>query len=215
MSRHELKLMAKQDLKGNWTKPVILSTLFIILTLLIEASSTLIDPMIKNNIIGSTVYTIFSISLSAALSLGFYKFFFNIAKKEEYKLLDLFSCFKCIFKATILVIIIAIISALGLLLFVIPGIYFALGTSQSLLILAEDNSKTIFQCLSESLDLMKSHKIEYIILQLSYLGWILLGGLFFGIGLLLVTPYITLVDTYFYLYLKDSLYKQDNSSDKI
>ncbi|MGU8835665.1 DUF975 family protein [Clostridium perfringens] len=99
--------------------------------------------------------------------------------------------------------------------FVIPGIYFALGTSQSLLILAEDNSKTIFQCLSESLDLMKSHKIEYIILQLSYLGWILLGVLFFGIGLLWVTPYITLVDTYFYLYLKDSLYKQDNSSDKI
>lgn len=54
------------------------------------------------------------------------------------------------------------------------------------------------QAINASKELMKGHKMEYFVLQLSFLGWILLGFVTLGIGFLWIAPYIQMTNALFY-----------------
>ncbi len=75
--------------------------------------------------------------------------------------------------------------------------------SQVFYILSEDPSKSITQCINESVNLMKGHKWELFYLELTFIGWWLLVGITFGIAGLWVAPYRQLTEANFYLYLNN------------
>ena len=77
--------------------------------------------------------------------------------------------------------------------------------SQSFFILCEDNDKGIVQCMKESAAIMKGHKWEFFILQLSFILWLILGAITCGIAMLWVSPYMYV--TY------ANYYKSLNSTD--
>ena len=60
---------------------------------------------------------------------------------------------------------------------------------------------------------MKGNKINYILLNLSFIGWAILAALTFGIGMFWLTPYIQVSIIAFYRALKPKdntvLYKAD------
>ena len=60
-------------------------------------------------------------------------------------------------------------------------------------------------------NLMKGHRWEFFVLQLSFIGWELLCILTFGIGFLFLEPYIDVTNVKFY----DSLIKDNNSNNEI
>ena len=66
-------------------------------------------------------------------------------------------------------------------------------------ILAENPEKNWKECISESEAMMKNCRFKTFILQLSFLGWILLGILCCGIGAVFVTPYTEAAITQLYL----------------
>ena len=69
--------------------------------------------------------------------------------------------------------------------------------------IAEDNPELDpIECLRRSEVLMYGHKMDLFILHLSYIGWILLGIITLGIGLLWVAPWIELAQVKFYEELK-------------
>lgn len=121
---------------------------------------------------------------------------------EEPKFKDLFSYFNIFFKSLGLFVLIGIITLLGTIFLIIPGIIVALMYSQTFYILAEDPSKGIFECLEESSRLMSGHKWDFFVLELSFIGWWLLAGLTLGIGSLWVNPYQQVTEANFYLQLK-------------
>ena len=84
--------------------------------------------------------------------------------------------------------------AIGTILFIVPGIIVALMFSQAFFILAEDSSKSITQCLSESTEMMKGYKVDFFVLELSFIGWWILAALTLGIGGLWVAPYQKLTE---------------------
>ena len=59
----------------------------------------------------------------------------------------------------------------------IPGIIAALRYSQAFYILADDPSKNIMQCISESRDMMMGNKSKLFRLLLSFIGWGILASL--------------------------------------
>jgi uncharacterized membrane protein len=61
------------------------------------------------------------------------------------------------------------------------------------------------ECLQESMIMMDGYKWQLFCLDLSFIGWYLLGSLCFGIGVFFVTPYHELARTNFYLALKAQL----------
>ena len=69
--------------------------------------------------------------------------------------------------------------------------------------IAEDNPELgPGECLRRSEALMYGHKMDLFMLHLSFIGWILLGILSLGIGLLWVTPWMEMAQVKFYEELK-------------
>ena len=82
-----------------------------------------------------------------------------------------------------------IFTALWSLLFVIPGIVKAIAYSQCYFIALEHPEYDANTCITESRKMMNGHKWEYFCLQFSFIGWMLLSSLTFGLGNLALRPY--------------------------
>lgn len=85
------------------------------------------------------------------------------------------------------------------------SIYASLTFSMFLFILVEDREKGLIQALKESRDMMIGNRMRFLGLSLSFLGWICLGMMSFGIGMLWITPYMTCTTIYFYLDLQPQI----------
>ena len=93
--------------------------------------------------------------------------------------------------------------ALGFLFFLIPGIIVSYGMEMVPYILADNPGMGIMDVIKASWNMMKGHKWELFVLDLSFIGWILLDILTLGIlGLFYVNPYIFSTHAAFYEALK-------------
>ena len=75
------------------------------------------------------------------------------------------------------------------LLFIIPGIIKAYEYKFVPYILAEEPNLSSREVITMSREMTSGHKMDMFILDLSFIGWYLLGGLLFGIGGFFVDPY--------------------------
>ena len=201
--RAVIKKKAKQQLKGK----------------LLLAAGTLLSGAILSNMdllspefydfeatkasMTFTTLRILSFLLSGVICLGISRFSLKlINNREEAKFSDLFSGFSVYLKALGLNILSTLAIMLGTILLIVPGIIISLMFSQAYYILAEDDDKSIIQCLRESSQIMKGHKWELLVLQLSFIGWMLLVGLTLGLAAIWVEPYAQLTYANYYLELK-------------
>ena len=75
------------------------------------------------------------------------------------------------------------------LLFVIPGIVKSYAYSMAFYLKDEHPEWGWKECLDESQRLTKGHKMELFVLDLSFIGWYIVGAIALGIGALWVAPY--------------------------
>ena len=75
--------------------------------------------------------------------------------------------------------------------------------SQAYYIMAENPDMSVIDVLKASSRMMKGHKFDYFYLMLTFIGWLFLGILTLGIGLLWVNPYIYTASAHFYEYVKE------------
>ena len=102
-------------------------------------------------------------------------------------------------------LILVIIFILALIISIAIAIYITLKYSLSLYIASEEDNQylTARECMNLSKNLIKGHKTEFFILQLSFIPWIFLVGITLGIAGIYVVPYQQLTYTQFYLKLKE------------
>lgn len=202
INRAELKSHAKDQLRGRWGLAV---GGFFLATLIIQVVSQVINFIAGDSIPLRLVAFLATIIVSSAMGVGMCKFALNYATNNGTPALgDIFSGFKVILKALGIYILMMISVTIGLILLIVPGIILSFMFSQVFLILADDNSKSVIDCLKESAAMMKGYKFDYFVLSLSFLGWILLGLISFGIGLLWIIPYMQVTLASFYLNVKNS-----------
>ena len=84
------------------------------------------------------------------------------------------------------------------LLLLIPGIVKAYAYSMAFYIKAEKPQYTWRECLDESRKIMKGNKLKFFGLQLSFIGWMIVGALCFGIGAFWVSAYMEAACAEFY-----------------
>ena len=96
-------------------------------------------------------------------------------------------------------ILIGIFTFLWTLLFIIPGIIKAYAYSMTPYIIADEPEIDFMEAIRKSQEMMRGHKFRLFKLQLSFIGWFLLGALAFGIGLFFIYPYYQLAHANFYL----------------
>lgn len=197
MLRSELKQNAKMQLKGNlW-----LSIAVLVVYQLVSYVPNLLG-MLSESVFLAGIMSIITVGLTGILSIGVCRFFINLANDSNSQFSDLWYGFNNILKAFGVSLLVALLVFLGSLLFVVPGIILTYMYSQVYYVMAQNPELSVIDVLKESARIMKGHKFELFVLELSFLGWMILVGITFGIVGLYVIPYYNATLTNYYLSIK-------------
>ena len=183
--RSELKQNAKDQLKNNWG----LAIGIIIVCTLISGIPNLLAEIDSESFAISIIIPIITLVITGPLTIGQCKFFINLANRSNPKFSDLWYGFNNMLRAIGVTLLVGVIVFIGSILFIIPGIILAFMYSQVYYIMAENPEMSIMNCLKESSRIMKGHKMDLFILELSFLGWEILMVITLGIAGLYVLPY--------------------------
>ena len=197
--RSELKQNAKDQLKNNWG----LAIGIIIVWTLISSIPNLLVEIDSESFAISIIIPIITLVITGPLTIGQCKFFINLANRSNPKFSDLWYGFNNMLRAIGVTLLVGVIVFIGTILFIIPGIILAFMYSQVYYIMAENPEMSIMNCLKESSRIMKGHKMDLFILELSFIGWGILMVITLGIAGLYVLPYYNATLTNFYLEIKD------------
>lgn len=198
-TRAELKSSAKDQLKGRWLVAILV---FVCYSAILQLANVELTNSTEGSMIGVGL-NIIGLLVYGSLQVGVSRFSLKLARKDEsVQFNDLFSGFDVFLKSLLMNFIIWICVFIGTIFFVIPGIIVGIMFSQANYILAENPEKSALECIKESARIMKGHKFDYFVLELSFIGWFMLCVLSFGIGFLWLVPYFEITLTNFYLKIK-------------
>jgi uncharacterized membrane protein len=186
---NELKSLAKTQISGK------IGILFAMFLIIIGSSfvSTLV-PVFA---------TIASFVLGAAFTLGVIFVFLKIAKGETVSVGNIFYGFEDLWTAIKAQFFMGLFICLWSLLLIIPGIIKAYSYSMTYFILAENKGMSVLEAITLSRKMMDGHKMDLFLLFLSFIGWLLLVVITFGIAGIWVYPYLYATFTNFYLSVKE------------
>lgn len=188
INRADLKARAKQAMKGNMG--------MLIVCMVIVSALTGVCNIIPY------VGMIASICITGPLSLGSAYIYLNLTRGYGPDVNVLFSGFKRFVDALVLTLLISIFTFLWSLLFIIPGFIKAISYSQAYYILAEHPEMSGKEALDASKSMMDGHKMDYFVLMLSFIPWMLLCTVTCGLAIFYVGPYMSTVFVNFYQAIK-------------
>ncbi len=187
-TRAEIKAQAKEQLKGKvW--------MFFLVTLIVYAISFALAFI-------PVVGAIATYIIVPPLSVGMIMVYLDVTYGDNVDIATLFKGFNMMGKSIALFLLILLFTMLWSLLFVIPGIIKSYSYSMAFYILAENPEMTAREALNESKLIMNGHKMDFFVLQLSFILWALLTMVTFGIASIYVMPYQQLTFTNFYHNIK-------------
>lgn len=132
------------------------------------------------------------------VSLGLIQFNMNLIDKKPVDFMDIFSKSDMFVKALFLRLRLTVFTFLWTLLFIIPGIIKSYSYSMSGFIMTENPEISSKEAMEVSMKMMSGNKWRLFCLQLSFIGWYLLGALACGIGIFFVQPYVNAAIAAFY-----------------
>ncbi len=184
IDRAELKAQARQMMGGNMGMLIVC---MVIVGALAGVCSAIpyIGPVLGICVLGP-------------LSLGEAYIYLNLTRGYEPDVNVLFSGFQRFTDTLVLTILMRIFIFLWSLLLFVPGVIKAISYSQAYYILAEHPEMSGKEALDASIEMMDGHKMDYFVLLLSFIPWILLCTITCGLAVLYVYPYMdaTLVNFY-------------------
>ncbi len=146
-----------------------------------------------------------SLLIAGPLSFGIYFIFVKLARVGgAVEIGDLFKGFSKDFGQNFLTeFLVGIFTALWSLLFVIPGIVKGYSYAMAMYLRIDHPEYTANQAITESRRLMDGHKGDLFVLDLSFIGWYLVGSFCLGVGTLWVIPYHQMARTLFFESIKN------------
>lgn len=161
---------------------------------------------------GLLLYWIFSILWStfigSPLTVGRCRYFME-SRQSPSPIGTLFSVFRTPYLNVVKVeFLVSLKIAVGMVLFLIPGIYWAYCYAMVPYLLAENPYMTTSRAMQLSKEMMYGEKLHYFLLELSFLGWMLLCLLSFGIGSFFLSPYMAATFAEFYAAMRAKAFAQ-------
>lgn len=155
-------------------------------------------PLLIGVLIGFVIAVLWDTFLIAPLLVGRCRYFME-SRQSPSPISTIFSVFQPPYLNIVKVSFLTSLKvAVGLLLFVVPGIYWAYCYALVPYLLAENPYLTTSRAMELSKEMMYGEKFHYFVLHLSFLGWALLCGLTFGIGTFFLAPYTSATYAEFY-----------------
>ena len=191
MTRQQIKEKAKAQLGGTifgntWLIAVVVVVIQVALSQLV-------------NVIPG-VGQIAALLISGPVAYGVSAMFLKQTRTgQTMDIVDIFNGFKDDFSNTFLIgLMTFIFTLLWSLLFVIPGIVKSYAYSMAMYIKVDNPDYDWKKCMDESQRMMSGHKGELFVLDLSFIGWMIVGSFCLGVGAFWVTAYIEASHAQFY-----------------
>jgi uncharacterized membrane protein len=212
---YELRATSRQQLKGVWGSMALAFFVYFLIfspyyvfSLIDEhdCSEGYIDPDEY-----SPVTTIFQSAMfitSGAFALGIAGYFLKRVRSEKIAIKNIFDGFKRFGSSLLLFFLTIIFVFLWTLLLLVPGIIKAFSYSMAFYILYDNPGMSAPEALKRSKIMMHGYKGKLLLLELSFIGWILLGMITLGIAWLWIYPYMYLSIANFYENLKRTQEKE-------
>ena len=226
-NRQQVKEQAKQIMKRNYWKMFVVT---LIASTLTGEKTTIIERVqdfASNNISYDTSPIFYSsnfqyifysfISIASILGILYTIFIGNVivVGKNRYfiknhvenpELGEIFSGFKGNYLNVVkIMFLMDLKTLLWLFLFIVPGVIKAYEYSMIPYLLAENPNLSADEAFSLSKQMTTGQKADLFVLDLSFIGWIILGLICCGIGILFVLPYPQATRAEVYLNLKESV----------
>ncbi|MFW5790972.1 MAG: DUF975 family protein [Bacillota bacterium] len=216
--RSQLKHRARQVLKGNYWSAFIVSLVILItggshnrLDILTESFQGVESGNVFNLnfqialIVGLVIliFVLLRIFIGYAFEVGGRKYFIKLAEGES-KISNLGFAFKQNRYSNVFITMLlrSIYLLLWTLLLIIPGIIKFYAYRMVPYILADNPDIGAGKAIKLSNKMTQGEKWDIFILDLSFLGWFILGALLFGIGIFFVQPYYDATNADLYLKLR-------------
>ncbi len=212
MTSSDIRSRARQTLEGKWGVAVLTAFLAALLGGLATGNGFNIEideewlssmPMIVRAYLGIAVSVggilgLAQFILGGVVQLGYSRFLLDMHDGKEAQTSELFSQFDRFGDGFCLSLLRSIFTFLWSLLFIIPGIIAGYQYSMAHFIMVENPDITAREALKASKELMDGNKWDLFILDLSFIGWVLLCILTLGIGELWLNPYMNAAHAAFY-----------------
>lgn len=196
--RTTFKLQARQNLANQYSK-IFLVTLFI---LLVHGLLAVADYFAGTSNLYYPIWLTQLLLIGGPIFLATATFFLFTAHNGQADSNQFFLGLLPWGKAILAALLRAIMLLPWFILFIIPGIIKLYAYSQYFFILADHPQADLHQALKTSERMTKSYKMELFMLDLSYLGWFLLGVITCGLAFFYILPYYWLTRSHVYCYLK-------------
>ena len=172
--------------------------------LMLQANS--VEEMVyiyeNSGISGGFLLTLATFAMSMFLNLvtcGWQLYTLRASREEETGGLEtLFACFQQFWRFLSAVLLMGLFTALWTMLFIIPGLIAVYSYSQTIYIMLDHPEMSAMEAIAASKQMMRGHKAELFVLELSFFGWMLLAGFTFGILLIWLEPYMQISKANFY-----------------
>lgn len=188
----ELRAVSRTTLSGNW---------------MMAALATLVYLLIAGGVSSIPVAgSVLAIIITYPLAYGFAILFLDLFR--EGKPIDigkLFDGFKDFGRVWVTLILVAIYTILWTCLLIIPGIVKSYSYALTSFILKDEPELKYNAAIEKSMRMMDGYKMKLFLLDLSFIGWMILSVLTLGIGLLFLQPYMNTARAAFYEDLKAEL----------
>jgi uncharacterized membrane protein len=148
-----------------------------------------------------TLLTLVLSLFSAIISVGFMSYCLKLSRGQETSVRDLGDGFAFFFKFIWLSIVMSFFIFLWSLLFIIPGVIAAFRYSQAVFIMLDNPELSALECIRASKVMMRGRKFEYFVLELSFLGWALVGGVITGVVVILTGISVAWLGVWLYPYM--------------
>lgn len=205
-TNYEYRAAARETLNGHWNEVVLMSVILFGLAILFCAPQTLSGLESLAGIFGSA-YFVALILLIGPLEYAF----FNVLLLMIRDRLDgrthvkaMLRLYELDFTRSVPALLLSflIITLISIPTLCIGGIILSYSYKMVPLLLHDYPELSTREVLRTSREMMRGHKWDLFLLELSFLGWGLLSILTLGIGLLWLTPYIYAAEAHFYEDLK-------------
>lgn len=190
---YEYRAQAREVLQNRWGDAAIAAAVIFVLASICSL------PSLSNSWFGhiGTLLSLLLVPVSYSFSISLLR----ATRRDEEKLLEgtlstAKKMYSNLFVAGLLSTL--IISVLSVLTLGIAGVIFAYAYRMVPYLMHDYPELTPREALKVSREMMKGHKWDLFVLDITFIGWILLSILTLGIGMLFVTPYMQVASALFY-----------------
>lgn len=204
MERSVLKAAAKESLKGNYLNAILVMVLPELIAMLPVPIISIItsNASYESQITGAAIGGFLSWLITICMLPGITSYFLKVSRGKTTSFSEVFNKFDLCLSFIVMMVMSSIFISLWSLLLIVPGIIAAYRYRLAQYVLVDNPQIGGLGAITKSKELMMGHKMDLFVLDLSFLGWIILTPFTFGLLSFWLVPYMMTTYANFYNSLK-------------